>query len=66
MEKRYIFTVPHEKIDYIVDTRNSYMWEECGAVVLPMNATKKDVMQARKKAGVPFALYCVACELAEV
>lgn len=65
MKKQYIFAIPHEKADYITDARNQYTWEECGAVVLPMDATEKDVMQAREKAGVPFAAYCVACELVE-
>ena len=55
MKKRYIFAIPHKKTDYIVDARNPYTWEECGSVVLPMDATEKDVMQAREKAGVPFA-----------
>ena len=36
-----------------------------GAVVLPMDATEKDVMQAREKAGVPFEAYCVACKIVE-
>ena len=48
MKKRYIFAIPHEKTGYIVDARNPYTWEECGAVVLPMDATEKDVMQARE------------------
>ena len=65
MKKRYIFAIPHEKTDYIVDARNPYIWEECGAVVLPMDATEKDVMQAREKAGIPCAAYCVACEMVE-
>ena len=65
MEKRYIFAIPHKKTDYIVYARNPYTWEECGAFVLPMDATEKDVMQAREKAGVPFAAYCVACEMVE-
>lgn len=65
MKKRYIFAVPHEKSGYIVDTRNPYTWEECGAVVLPMDATGKDVMRAREKAGIPFEAYCVACEIVE-
>ena len=65
MKKRYIFAIPHEKAGYIMDARNPYTWEECGAVVLSMNATEKDVMQAREKAGVPFAAYCVACEMVE-
>ena len=49
MKKRYIFAIPHEKTGYIVDARNPYTWEECGAVVLPMDATEEDVMQAREK-----------------
>lgn len=65
MKKRYIFAIPHEKADYIMDARNPYTWEECGAVVLPMDANEKDVMQAREKADIPFAAYCVACELVE-
>ena len=65
MKKRYIFAIPHEKSGYIVDARNPYTWEECGAVVLPEDASSEDVMQAREKAGVPFAAYCVACELVE-
>lgn len=63
MKKRYIFAIPHEKTDYIVDARNPYTWEEYGAVALPMDATEKDVMQAREKAGIPFEAYCVACEM---
>lgn len=66
MKKRYIFAIPHEKSGYIVDARNPYIWEECGAVVLPMNASPEEVMVAREKAGVPYAAYCVACELVEV
>ena len=65
MKKRYIFAIPHEKAGYITDARNPYTWEECGAVVLPMDASPDDVIQAREKAGVPFAAYCVACELVE-
>lgn len=65
MKKRYIFAIPHEKADYIMDARNPYTWEECGAVVLPMDATEKDVMQAREKASIPFVAYCVACEMVE-
>ena len=65
MKKRYIFAIPHEKTGYIVDARNPYTWEECCAVVLPMDATEKDVMQAREKAGVPFEAYCVACKMVE-
>ena len=65
MKKQYIFAIPHEKAGYIVDARNKYMWEECGAVVLPMDATEKDVMQAREKASIPFAAYCVACKIVE-
>ena len=65
MKKRYIFAISHEKTGYIVDARNPYTWEECGAAVLPMDATEKDVMQARKKAGIPCAAYCVACEMVE-
>ena len=65
MKKRYIFAIPHKKTGYIVDARNPYIWEECGAVVLAMDATEKDVMQAREKAGIPFEAYCVACEVVE-
>ena len=65
MKKRYIFAIPHEKTGYIVDARNKYTWEKCGAVVLPMDATEEDVMQAREKAGVPFEAYCVACKIVE-
>ena len=65
MKKRYIFAIPHEKAGYIVDARNPYTWEECGAVVLPMDASPEDVMQARENASIPFAAYCVACELVE-
>ena len=65
MKKRYIFAIPHEKTGYIVDARNPYTWEECGAFVLPMNVTEKDVMQAREKVGIPFEAYCVACEIVE-
>ena len=65
MKKQYIFAIPHEKTGYIVDARNPYIWEECGAVVLPMDATEEDVMQAREKAGVPFEAYCVACKIVE-
>ena len=31
MKKQYIFAIPHEKTGYIVDARNKYTWEECGA-----------------------------------
>ena len=48
MKKRYIFAIPHEKAGYIVDARNPYTWEECGTVVLPMDATETDVMKARE------------------
>lgn len=65
MKKRYIFAIPHEKAGYITDARNPYIWEECGAVVLPMDATEKDVMQARETASIPFEAYCVACEMVE-
>ena len=65
MKKRYIFAKKKKKTDYIVDARNPYTWEECGAVVLPMDATEEDVMQAREKAGVPVAAYCVACKIVE-
>lgn len=65
MKKRYIFAIPHEKAGNIVDARSPYTWEECGAVVLPMDASEKDVMQAREAAGIPFAAYCVACEIVE-
>ena len=65
MKKRYTFAIPHEKTGYIVDARNKYMWTGCGAVVLPRDATEEDVMQAREKAGIPFAAYCVACKIVE-
>lgn len=65
MKKRYIFAIPHEKAGYITDARNPYTWEECGTVVLPMDATETDVMKAREKAGVPFEAYCIACEIVE-
>lgn len=65
MKKRYIFAIPHEKTGYVTDARNPYTWEECGAVVLPEDANPEDVMQAREKAGIPFAAYCVACEMVE-
>ncbi len=65
MKKRYIFAIPHEKAGYITDARSPYTWEECGSVILPMDASPEDVMQEREKAGVPFEVYCVACEMVE-
>lgn len=63
MKKAYIFAIPHKKNGYCIDARNPYEWEEVGTIVLDADATKTEVMEARKDHGIPEEAYCVACEI---
>lgn len=66
MKKIYIFAIPHNVDNFIVDARNPYKWEEVGSIVFDADATEAEVAKARKAHNIPEEAYCVACKLVEV
>lgn len=63
MNKKLTFAT--RKIDPapVVNARNPFIWNECGSVVVPCNATDAQVEQAKLNANIPADALCVRAEL---
>lgn len=63
MKKEYVFAIPRNINNLITDARSPYKWEEVGTIILDIDATKNDVIKARKMYNILEEAFCVACRL---